>query len=270
VLLVAVNGRVTTGRWLVTGGFFEIDPTYHGLPLKSLVAVWWGTHRLSGYAVESVALVTAAWLAFRALTRPAETGRLLPVVLLAAAALPFYAFLQGHPFRVRYMVVLAAACAPLCGLAVGVIRRRRVALALAGALITFAVMESPPLGLQAPMIQEAQWDARRTAERRLVTACLRGQYRSERILASMGSLAHYMQELSHDGFRISDFIHEGNGALWERALRSGPAPHAGWMLVEEQSEGGDILARRVRADATFTRGMVRLCEGGGVALYRRQ
>ena len=32
------------------------------LPLKSLIAVWWGTHRLSGYVVESVALVAAGWL----------------------------------------------------------------------------------------------------------------------------------------------------------------------------------------------------------------
>ena len=44
-----------------------------------------------------------------------------------------------------------------------------------------------------------------------MTACLRGGYHGEKILASMGSLAHYMQELSRDGFRIADFIHEGNG-----------------------------------------------------------
>jgi hypothetical protein len=42
------------------------------------------------------------------------------------------------------------------------------------------------------------------------------------------------------------------------------------MLVEEQSEGGDALARRVRSDPTFIRGMARICEGGGVGLYRRQ
>jgi hypothetical protein len=41
------------------------------------------------------------------------------------------------------------------------------------------------------------------------------------------------------------------------------------MLVEEQAEGGDVLAQRIRDDASFARGMVRECSGGGVALYRR-
>jgi hypothetical protein len=85
----------------------------------------------------------------------------------------------------------------------------------------------------------------------------------------MGSLAHLMQELSHEGLAIRDFIHEGNGRVWELAIETGPAPHAGWMLVEEESEGGDVLARAIRADAAFTAGMVRICEGGGVVLYKR-
>jgi hypothetical protein len=109
----------------------------------------------------------------------------------------------------------------------------------------------------------------RSRERRAVTACLAPEYRGEKVLASMGSLAHYMHELSHDGFGIADFLHEGNGIIWQLAVQTGPAPHAGWMLIEEQAEGGDVLAQRVRADASFTRGMVRVCEGGGVALYRR-
>ena len=41
------------------------------------------------------------------------------------------------------------------------------------------------------------------------------------------------------------------------------------MLVDEHDEGGDVLAQRIRRDASFTRGMTRVCEGGGVALYRR-
>jgi hypothetical protein len=85
----------------------------------------------------------------------------------------------------------------------------------------------------------------------------------------MGSLAHLMQELSHDGFAIADFIHEGNGSVWALAMETGPAPHAGWMLVEEESEGGDALAARILGNAAFTAGMTRVCEGGGVALYRR-
>jgi hypothetical protein len=40
------------------------------------------------------------------------------------------------------------------------------------------------------------------------------------------------------------------------------------MLVEEAAEGGDVLAQRIRQDPVFVRGMTRVCEGGGVALYR--
>ena len=120
------------------------------------------------------------------------------------------------------------------------------------------------------MLLEAQWDSLASDGRRQVTACLTSGYRGEKILASMGSLAHYMQELSHEGLVIADFVHEGNGAIWEMAMDTGPVPHAGWMLVEEQAEGGDALARRIRLDPQFARGMTRLCEGGGVALYGRK
>ena len=269
-VLFVGNSRITTGQWLVTGGFYEIDPTYNGLVLKSLIAVWWGTHRLSGYVVESVALIAATWLTARALARRSAAGNLMPLALFSSAALPFYGFFEGHPFRVRYMVVMTAACALVCGLAIGLARRRIVGMLLAGVLVAAAVIESPPWSLRAAMIEEAQWDVPRTIERRAVTDCLRGQYHNEKILASMGSLAHYMQELSHEGLRIADFIHEGNGAIWNLALTTGPAAHAGWMLVEEQSEGGDVLARRVHEDVAFTRGMDRVCSGGGVALYRRR
>ena len=268
VVVFALNSRLTTGQWLVTGGFYEVDPTYHGLPLKSLIAVWWGTHRLTGYVLEIVAIGTAVWLIVRTAFRPAATPSLIPLALVAAAFLPFYAFVEGHPFRVRYMVILAAVCALMGGLAVAGIRRRPAAVALAAALLTASAVESPPWSLRAPMLEEAQWDVPRTIERRRVTDCLRGSYDEEKVVASMGSLAHYMQELSRAGFDISDFVHEGNGAIWELALATGPAAHAGWMIVEEQSEGGDVLARRMREDVTFAAGMTRLCAGGGVALYR--
>jgi hypothetical protein len=100
--------------------------------------------------------------------------------------------------------------------------------------------------------------------------CLAREYRGEKILASMGSLAHYMQELSSERFDIADFVNEGNGVIWELALATGPAPHAGWMLVEEVAEGGDVLAQKIREEPAFARRMERVCEGGGVALYRRR
>ena len=277
VLLFLLNSRLTVGAWFVSGGFYEIDPLYDGRPWRSLVAVWWGTHQLSGYVLESVALITAAGLTIRALGRRDAATLLVPLALFAAAALPFYGFYQGHPYRVRYMVPAMAACLLFCGIAVGLLSRvvairtaHLQGMVLAALLIASSLIESPPLSTRAPLIEEAQWDLPRSRERRAVTACLAPHYRGEKVMASMGSLAHYMQELAEERFAIADFLHEGNGTLWELALETGPAPHVGWMLLEEQSEGGDVLTRRVREHPEFARGMVRVCEGGGVALYKRE
>jgi hypothetical protein len=220
-------------------------------------------------------MATAAGLSIRALARRDAASVLIPVALLTAAALPLYAFYEGHPFRVRYMVPVVAACALFCGIAVGKLRRTRgqrpwIGTVLAVLLVMSSLIESPPFGAAAPLIQEAQWDVPRSIGRQTVTDCLAPKYAGEKVMASMGSLAHYMQELSHAGLAIADFLHEGNGTLWELAMETGPAAHVGWMLIEEQSEGGDVLTRRTRDDAAFTRGMVRVCEGGGVALYQRQ
>ena len=275
--LFLVISRLTVGEWFVSGGFYERDPTYDAQVGKTLLAIWWGTHRLSGYVTEIVGLTMAAVVATRAMWRPAEAARLVPLALFAAAALPAFAFYEAHPFRIRYMLPLVPACALLCGVAVGCLgppkggpyRLSGAAWLLAAVLIGSTLIESPPWRMDAPLIVEAQLDAANGLERRRVTACLASDYRGDKVLASMGSLAHYMQELSHEGFAIADFIHEGNGALWELALDTGPAPHAGWMLVEEDSEGGDVLAEHVRRGPDFVQGMTRVCEGGGVSLYKR-
>jgi hypothetical protein len=267
VLLFLINSRVTVGAWFVSGGFYIPDPTYHGKAMRTLVSLWWGTHQLSGYVVEIFALGTAVILAVRALTRRQDASLMIPVALLATAALPFLAFFEGHPYRIRYMVPLVSGCAALAGIGVGMMRRAPVAAALA--LVASVVIESPPWDRQTPLLVEAQWDRPNSRARQAVTACLAREYRDEKVLASMGSLAHYMQELSAAGFDIADFVNEGNGAIWELALETGPSPHAGWMLVEEFAEGGDVLAQKIRSDAAFATAMRRVCEGGGVALYRR-
>jgi hypothetical protein len=283
VLLFLVHSRLTVGAWFVSGGFYVPDPRYQGHALEGLIGVWWGGYRLSGFVTETVALATALAVAWRSVTRRGEAARLVPLALLAATVLPFYAMFEGHPYRIRYMVPMAAACALLCGVAVGMIGspaaphhrsgpddrppRRRLVVAIA--ILVAALIEVPPWGQHAALLEEAQWDVPVSIEREAVRACLARDYRGEKVLASMGSLAHLMQELAHDGFAISDFIHEGNGSIWTMALESGPSPHAAWMLVEEESEGGDVLARLVQRDASFIRDMQRVCEGGGVALYRR-
>jgi hypothetical protein len=86
-------------------------------------------------------------------------------------------------------------------------------------------------------------------------------------MASMGSLGHYMQEASHEGFAIRDFLHEGNGDIWLAALET-PRLFADWMLIEEKAEGGDMLAKMARERPAFLDGYARVCEGAGLALYK--
>ena len=72
-------------------------------------------------------------------------------------------------------------------------------------------------------------------------------------MASMGSLAHYMQELSLAGFDLDDFIHEGSGPIWQRAYYFEPSLFAGWVLIEEAAEGGDMLYQKQQVVAGIPR-----------------
>jgi hypothetical protein len=85
---------------------------------------------------------------------------------------------------------------------------------------------------------------------------------------SMGSLAHYMHDLSRDGFDVHDFLHEGNGEVWKSAMEYGPASFVRWVAIEEQAEGGDAVCQRAKEKRDFLKGFARVAEGGGVALYR--
>ncbi len=120
------------------------------------------------------------------------------------------------------------------------------------------------------MIVEAQLDRQNGIGRRAVTECLQRSYDGTTIMASMGSLAHYMQELSVAGFDLDDFIHEGSGPIWELAL----LPRADAVC----GLGDDRRSRRRRRHAApeaqswpgFLAAYDRVCEGGNVALYKRR
>jgi hypothetical protein len=101
-----------------------------------------------------------------------------------------------------------------------------------------------------------------------VTTYLKTHWDGQPIMMSMGSLAHYMHDLSREGFRIGDFLHEGNGEIWIHAARR-PAPFVEWIAIEEYSEGGDALHWQATHDENFLRGFVRVAAGGNVSLYRR-
>src|SRR6202008_2867503 len=99
-------------------------------------------------------------------------------------------------------------------------------------------------------------------------SCLADRRPGQKIMASMGSLGHYMQEASAAGLQLRDFLHEGNGDIWLAALQR-PDRFADWMLIEEKAQGGDMLAKIVRERPSFLARYERVCEGAGMALYRR-
>jgi hypothetical protein len=272
VLAFLVFSRIVVGQWFVSSGFFVPENTALGDPLLAAAEIWWGTHTLSGYltiAISSAGLI--ALLVTGVMKRERAVG-IITLSLLAAATLPWAAFVKGHPFRIRYVVPLVAAEAIGAGIAIGAVKRLRVmaALLVLGAL----AYDSRVLSLfgsdapMAPVIIEAQWEQPNAPVRQTITRYLRANYDGTTIMASMGSLGHYMQEASRDGFAIREFLHEGNGDIWLAALDS-PRPFVGWVLIEEKANGGDALARIARENPRFLVGFSRVCEGAGLALYRR-
>jgi hypothetical protein len=261
-----VFSRVVGGQWFAAG-FFVPENTALGRPGEAFRQIVWGVRTLSGPLLLAV---SAAGLVVAAVVSTLERRRALavfPLALIGAAAVPWVAFVQGHPYRIRYMVPLLAAEAVGAGVLAGLAPRRK-ALA-ATAIVALAAVELRPLASDAPMVVEAQWDRPNIAARQMVTDCLRPAYRrGEAVMASMGSLGHYMQELASAGFDVRDFLHEGNGDIWLAAVAEA-RPFAGWVLIEEQAEGGDMLAQIAREDPRFLKGFSRVCEGAGLALYRR-
>src|SRR5262249_7349489 len=197
-----------------------------------------------------------------------DRGATVAMSLLAMAAIPWAAFYRGHPFRIRYMVPLLAIEAIGAGIVAGVVPVRRSRIAGAMMLAAIAAYELHPLDRSAPMVIEAQWDRPNTPERARVTACIGHLDPGAKVMASMGSLGHYMQETSRQGLAIRDFLHEGNGDIWLAALED-PHRFADWILIEEKAEGGDMLARIARGRPSFLAGYARICDGAGLALYRR-
>jgi hypothetical protein len=258
----------TTGAWFVTGGFYVPDNLATGSVYGAVMTVVYGMRTLIGTPLVLLALAGVLAVLARGLSRAEHAASLVVLALVALIALPAYAFFNGHPFRMRYMVAPSVGAAVFAGIALGMLKGRWRHAATA-VVAVWLLATANPMDAQAPMVQEAQWDVPFSLGRRNVTACLEREYRGERILASMGSLAHYMQELSLAGIDIRDFVHEGTLPYWHEAIE---APHGrvGWILIEERAEGGDMLAKRVRESSAFTAGFTRVCADGGVALYKAE
>ena len=258
----------STGEWFVTGGFYVPDPKLQGQVTAVYEAIRQGLIDLSGTRFVTAVTYAIPILAIASLIRRRWSGLLLPMALMASVALPFYAFYSGHPFRIRYEVPLILGGAACIGAAVSMLRFAAPLVALP--LLIAVTMQASPFDRSAPMIVEAQLDRQNGIGRRAVTECLQRSYDGTTIMASMGSLAHYMQELSLAGFDLDDFIHEGSGPIWQRAYYFEPSLFAGWVLVEEAAEGGDMLFQKQKSWPGFLAAYDRVCEGGNVALYKRR
>ena len=250
--LFLINSRWTVGSWFVSGGFFVPENTAAlGHPLVAWAQVREGLYRLSGTALVWSAYAGTALIVVTFVRSRARAPLALVMALAAAAALPCAAYVQGHPFRIRYDVPLVAACAALVGAGIGLLwsRVRPVAALI---VVTAALAQAHPLDRTAPLITESQRDRANMAGRRAVTTYLVGHRDGRTIMMSMGSLGHYMQDLSADGFRIHDFLHEGNGDIWNFAMTK-PRGVVGWIAIEERAEGGGRAVFRSAAQRAIPR-----------------
>ena len=273
ILSFAVFSRAVVGQWFVSSDFFVPDNKAQGMPLVAINEIVWGTRELSGHLLIVLAVAGCVALLATGLFVRKHASALIALCLGATAAVPWAAFIDGHPFRIRYMVPLIAMEAIAVGALVGVVvetfRSTGLKACTAAVVVLIALYELHPFDRNAPMVVEAQWDRVNVEPRREVTRCLQSRRRNEPIMASMGSLGHYMQETSHDRLNVRDFLHEGNGDIWLTALDD-PLPYVRWIMMEEKAEGGDMLYKRAREHPDFLRGYSRVCEGAGLALYERQ
>jgi hypothetical protein len=262
-----VNSKVSVGAWFVSSGFFVAENPALGRPWLAWTQVWNGLGALTGGVIPWIGCAAAAIVIVSFLVSRARSGVIVVLALAASAALPWYAYYKGHPLRIRYDVPLVAAAAALAGCGVALLPRR---LRVVGGTIVIAIAawSAEPFNRDAPVIVESQRDAQNTAARRAVTDYLVAHWDGQPIMMSMGSLGHYMQDLSHAGFNIRDFLHEGNGEIWKYAVGH-PRPFVEWIIVEEKAEGGDTLYWQGKIDPHFFSGYQRVAEGGNVALYRR-
>ena len=276
ILAFLAFSHIVIGQWFVSDGFFVPENKALGDRMMAAAEIGWGARTVSSdWLVAAGALGMFVMLLWGLTRRRAEA--ILPLALVTMAAVPWVAFASGHPFRIRYAVPLMTLEAIGAGIAAGLagygVTRTRLWRPLrpvgALAIVAIALYDLRPLDRAAPMVAEAQWDSPNVTARDRVTACLPAPGSGEPIMASMGSLGHYMQDASRSGYTLRDFLHEGNGDIWIAALQD-PRPYAPWMLVEEKAQGGDMLAHIARDRPTFRDGYERVCDAAGMALYRRR
>jgi hypothetical protein len=267
LILFSANSRWTTGTWFVPAGFFVPENEALGHAALAFTQVRESVARLSGDAWLVPACIAALLIVVAATRQRGQAALLLVFALAAAAMVPWYAYYQGHPLRIRYGLPLVAACAAFTAVGIGLLWRS-LRIPAAVAVVIWALTSVPTFSALAPMVGEAQRDATNRIGRGNVTNYLRAHWDGTTIMMSMGSLAHYMHDLTELKMNVRDFLQEGNEQLWVHAATQGPRGFVRWVVIEERAEGGDVLFQAASKDRRFLEGFTRVAEGGGVALYR--
>ena len=122
-----VNSKVSVGAWFVSGGFFVAENPALGHPWIAWTQIWEGVGLLVGPVIPWLAVASAIAVVVALVLPPnrlrqgyggqegGSYGLIVVLALAASAALPLYAYYQGHPVRIRYAVPLVAASAALIG-----------------------------------------------------------------------------------------------------------------------------------------------------------
>ena len=266
IVVFSTNSRWVVGEWFVSGGFFvpeNVDAIGH--PLVAWRQVREGLADLSAPAVPLGGYIGTALVIWAFLRSRPRASLLLVVALFAAAALPVAAYVEGHPVRVRYALPLVIACAASASAGISVLWKPLQWMA-APAVMAVTLLQAWPIDHTAPLVLESQRETANMIGRRSLTSYLQQHYDGTGIMMSMGSLGHYMHDLSLAGFDLKEFLHEGNGEIWRFAMLR-PRNHAGWLIIEGSAEGGDALHHASLRDRWLD-GFEKVAEGGGARLYR--
>jgi hypothetical protein len=179
----------------------------------------------------------------------------LAVAFTGPAVVTLTAYLAGHPTKARYPLLLA----PAFGLALAAATRGRRA--QQAAVLALAALQPIAVARPLPVLREAVRDRRDVTGRRLDVEAFRSGYRGGRVLASMGSLAPVLFETR---LPLREFVHEGNGHLWEYAAVD-PARNVRWVLLAP----GDVLDQIRAYRPAFPEGFTPVGRWGLITVYER-
>ena len=190
--------------------------------------------------------------------------------LVAHGGAAVAAFLEGHPFRIRYMVPLIAAEAVGAGVAAGLVPNGGCA--LPAAIAAGRCWRRTNCGRST---RQRRWSSKRSG---IVRTCRCAQRVTDvhRAAAATATRSWRAWDRSATTCRKRRAAASRSAISCTKATAtsgsrrsSEPRPFAGWMLIEEKAEGGDMLAQAARASTrNFSTVFGASARARGLALYR--